>query len=174
MLFKWWSQWICRDNISDLLLFRSHWHGQCLCLLQGVRSQWCNTHHFWKMKAWRGKIVSVLPPVTACSQHLRVPACCGSEVLPYRAVLLKFYPVQLGKWWRQFCFLLSGCQGQLSGLVLGRRGKTNHTRKQGIVVVSGIVATSFLKYWCLHQIVWCFFLQQSFWYQEAWLFGLAW
>lgn len=89
-------------------------------------------------------MVSVLPLVTASSQCLRVPACCGSEMLPYRAVLVKFYPVQLGKWWRQFCFLLSGCQGQLNGLVLGRRGKASHARKQGIfVVVSGIIATSF-------------------------------
>lgn len=41
-------------------------------------------------------------------------------------------------------FLLFGCQGQLSGLVLGRRGKATHARKRGIfVVVSGAVATGF-------------------------------
>lgn len=138
-------------NVSDPLFSRSHWLPQCLCLLGGGggSSQWCKILWLLTNESMKGEIVSVLPPVTTSPRHLRVCACWRLEVLLYTAVVFMFYPVELGKWWRQFCFLLSGCQGQLSGVLLGGRGKTTHTRKWGNFVVSGTVGTSFWKYWYL-------------------------
>lgn len=101
--------------------------------------------------------------MTASSQCLGVPVCGGSEVLPYRAVLLKVLSSAAGEVVETVLFLAVWLSGPIKWSGVGKEGKSNPRKETEFLLLFlellPLVSESIGV--CV-RLFGVFFLQQSF------------